>query len=1115
MIIKKIPGAGEQWMVYDADNRLVMSQDSNLRAQGKWMVMEYDALNRPWRTGLLTDSNNRAYHQNLAQSSTTYPNTGGSNYDIQARTYYDDYSWTGGVGLSSTMIPVSNTGLITSYNTSPLFAQALTPNYQTRGLVTGTMTKVIGPGSQYLYNVSFYDDHNRVIETQGINYTGGKDTIVTQYDFSGKVLRSLVLHQKSQHTAQNHSVLTKLSYDSAGRLLTIRKNIDNAGSDQLLDSLQYNELGQVQQKLLGNKIDSLADTYNIRGWLTGINKSYVGGGTANYFGLELAYDQTASVTGNSYVASQFNGNISGLTWKTKGDTTKRKYNFTYDTANRLTGAAFKQNDGTGWSNGVVDYTVYGLGYDANGNILTMNQRGLKLNSSAVIDSLAYNYYTTSNRLSQVKERTNDTASLLGDFHYKGTQADTAYRYDGNGNLVKDLNKGIDTIYYNYLNLPQQIHMMGKGNILYTYNAGGNKIQKVTMDSLSRHSTTILYLGGFVYQQMDSINNPGAGTDTLQFLLHEEGRTRWAFHKFTTGDSAYRWDYDFFEKDHLGNTRVILTQEKDTAIYAATMENKYAVKENLLFNNVSSTQYLTPNGFEPSSGGDTSNHYVSRLNGSSGGNRIGPSIVLKVMAQDTVTATVYGWYSGSVQQPPSPEPPLINDLLSTLTGDIIGQSAGKLAGATSPVNAVLTAVMPTFLSIKDANYNTSKPKAFLNWVLLDNQLNYVAGGVTQMPLISSGMNKQVMQTTVIPVVASKSGYLYIYTSNESAQDVFFDNLNIQFKAGPLLEETHYYPFGLTMAGISDKALKTQYAQNKYRYNGKEMQNQEFADGSGLEMYDFGARAYDPQIGRWQSVDPLSYISSRWSPYSSTMDNPIRFVDPDGMEVVEKGDTTTYTGSDAVEAFKSLRQNLLDLQSFTNDGKDHDGGGGKGEKNKDNNQEKGAEEIKKHEKDPLFGMTEEDAEKLAKILGPLEYVELQFETAAKSANGYLSITTKKGVLKVLVTAEQYENIAKGLSKLGYLTNVLEFAINVKQLQDHTISVNRFAYRTTGQTVSIASPIVVAAIYGSEFGPEGTAVGIGAGLLFKLGEALYDSARRPAYSDTPPGYENIEINWQYGFH
>jgi RHS repeat-associated protein len=96
------------------------------------------------------------------------------------------------------------------------------------------------------------------------------------------------------------------------------------------------------------------------------------------------------------------------------------------------------------------------------------------------------------------------------------------------------------------------------------------------------------------------------------------------------------------------------------------------------------------------------------------------------------------------------------------------------------------------------------------------------------------------------------------SNETqGWDVFFDNLSVQYKQGPLLEENHYYPYGLTMAGISDMAIKKNYAENKFRYNaGSELQNKEFSDASGWEMYETSMRSYKPQTGRFAQPDPLA-------------------------------------------------------------------------------------------------------------------------------------------------------------------------------------------------------------------------------------------------------------------
>ncbi|UPQ80466.1 RHS repeat-associated core domain-containing protein [Flavobacterium azooxidireducens] len=101
-----------------------------------------------------------------------------------------------------------------------------------------------------------------------------------------------------------------------------------------------------------------------------------------------------------------------------------------------------------------------------------------------------------------------------------------------------------------------------------------------------------------------------------------------------------------------------------------------------------------------------------------------------------------------------------------------------------------------------------------------------------------------------------------------------NQNGTIESNEILEENHYYPFGMKHKRYNEDSSAL---ANKYKYNGKEWQ-----DELGLNMYDYHARNYDPAIGRWMNIDPLAENSRRWTPYNYAYNNPIYFIDPDGMQ-----------------------------------------------------------------------------------------------------------------------------------------------------------------------------------------------------------------------------------------
>jgi RHS repeat-associated protein len=309
-----------------------------------------------------------------------------------------------------------------------------------------------------------------------------------------------------------------------------------------------------------------------------------------------------------------------------------------------------------------------------------------------------------------------------------------------------------------------------------------------------------------------------------------------------------------------------------------MEMENDARENTLFSNINATRTDLPVGY-PADATTNPNSKVILLNGKVGGNKVGPSLVLRVMAGDKIAISSKAFYKSGAPTD-NADGNLITNMIAALvqsfnmgSGSMMHYpSGGNPSGAISGDYFQNTYDQ---LKKKDASQNVSgKPKAFLNYVLFDDQFKLVDqnSGVRQV----NGVADRLQSLGVNEMVMNKTGFLYVYTSNESAQDVYFDNLMVTHTAGPVLEETHYYPFGLTMTGISSKAFGV--AENKQQ----KFQGQSFNDDLQLDFYEFKWRQHDPQIGRFIEVDPLAEKYGYNSPYAFSENHVTTHIELEGLE-----------------------------------------------------------------------------------------------------------------------------------------------------------------------------------------------------------------------------------------
>ena len=218
--------------------------------------------------------------------------------------------------------------------------------------------------------------------------------------------------------------------------------------------------------------------------------------------------------------------------KAGNETTTRGYQFTYDDLSRMLSATY--GEGTSISSNANRFTEKVTSYDKNGNIQGLQRYGQTSGSVyGLVDNLTYTL--DGNRPTRVDDAVSTSAYNNG-FEFKDAVKQSGeYDYDYKGNLTKDLNRGIDTITYNFLNLPDKVEFSDGSTITYTYAADGIKLR--TVHTIGGATTTTDYCGDVIYEN-----------GVCKYLLTEEGYVSLADNK-----------YHYYLKDHQGNHRVVVDQ----------------------------------------------------------------------------------------------------------------------------------------------------------------------------------------------------------------------------------------------------------------------------------------------------------------------------------------------------------------------------------------------------------------------------------------------------------------------------------------------------------------------------------------------------------------------------
>lgn len=552
---KKLPGKDWVKMMYDNADRLIFTQNGNQRASNQWSFFKYDIYNRPIQTGTTSfalseaDMQLKYYSDNLAVD-TYIAGTGYkqscefcTNTVVLTQDFYDSYDF---INLPAYAAIKPNLSYVVNNSFSLQYSRIVDGiDIALRGQKTGSSVAMMD-NSATIVTANYYDEQGHIVQKRANNHLGGYDYDYFLYNFSGQVTNKSHVHKTPYITAEiieNYRML----YNTNGQLTSVRHKL-NTQSEVVMDSLLYDAVGRVTNKIIHNGIQNIAYTYNIRNQIKTLSSAK--------FSETLYYNDTPF--GEPY----YNGNISQIKFGSEAD---KQYYFTYDKLNRLTKAVSDKDLENSMFTEQVDE------YDKNGNIKKLKRYGYAYDYShnisyGLIDDLTLSY--TGNQLTNVSDAANQTNVITtNDFVDKvdGTYPEEYY-YDSNGNCTADLNKKIGWIQYNLLNLPQKVQFRNGTRNEYIYDGQGVKRRSaysystssvlIPLGDTSQGSSTsttyqLDYCGNYVYEKSGTL------AMRLKRIVTPEG-----YIETYAGLLSYigYWKYSYSLKDHQGNTRVLLSSD---------------------------------------------------------------------------------------------------------------------------------------------------------------------------------------------------------------------------------------------------------------------------------------------------------------------------------------------------------------------------------------------------------------------------------------------------------------------------------------------------------------------------------------------------------------------------